>query len=560
MQRNSEESTIDLLELLTVLLRRVWIIILCAILGGGGSFLYTYFAVEPTYRSNALFYVNNSGIDIGGTSVSISSGQISTARSLVDTYIVVLNSIPTLQAVVEESGLNISYETLAGMISASAVNETEIFRVTVTAHDPQQAKLLTNTIASVLPGRLNEIIKGSDVSVVQYAVLPSHRSSPSYSRNTMMGALIGAAVAVAGILVFYFLDEVIHTEDFLATNFPEIPLLAVIPDVNETRRRRGRRSYYKSYYKGYYKSGRSYQAAPSAEGTAAADAKKSSAEGKKTKALAKAADTVAERTTKKAVLSPKSSFAVTEAYKLLRTNLSFSFTGAHECHVIGVTSALRGEGKSTVSINTAYTIAEAGKRVILVDADMRLSNLAKRLGLRLQPGLSDLLAELNVVSDAMQQYVITSKDGSTVSMDVIVAGNVPPNPSELLGSERMENLIGMLRQRYDYIVIDLPPVTEVTDALVVSRLTDGFMLIVRHDISLRGALQDTIRQIDLVNGKVAGFVYNAALEGGVNLNKYGSYRRGNYRRYGYYRRGYYRRNGYGYYQQGGDKNPSGGAR
>ena len=232
------------------------------------------------------------------------------------------------------------------------------------------------------------------------------------------------------------------------------------------------------------------------------------------------------------------SFAASEAYKQLRTNLMFTFSDEECCRVIGLTSAFRGEGKSLTSLNLAYTLAETSKRVLLIEGDMRLPTLAKRLGFQSSPGLSNLLVGLNTIGDAIQQFVVPVKDGDAVVLDVIVSGDIPPNPSELLGTARMQSLIRTLKSRYDYIVLDLPPVTAVTDALVVSHLADGMVIVVRNNRAVRGALAETIRQLRLVDTRIIGFVFNGAGDSGSG-----------YYRSRYYSRRYYKgyRKGYGYY-------------
>ena len=175
------------------------------------------------------------------------------------------------------------------------------------------------------------------------------------------------------------------------------------------------------------------------------------------------------------MIGSKMNFAAAEAYKLLRTNLMFSFSGQSICHVIGMTSSFRGEGKSLTSINLAYSLAEAQKSILLIEGDMRLPTMAARLNLASTPGLSNLLVGLNSISEATQQFVTTMEDGKSIVCDVLVSGEIPPNPSELLGSDRMQVLLEKLRERYDYIILDLPPVTAVTDAAVASKLVDGMV-------------------------------------------------------------------------------------
>ena len=244
IENNNGEIEIDLLELCRVLLHGWWIILLTAIVCGGLALGYTVFMVDPLYRSSALMYVNNSDISVGSTSFSISSSDLTAAQKLVDTYVVILKSRTALDEVKEQAELDYSYEELKNMISAAAVNSTEVFEIKVTSKDPQEAEKIANTIARILPDKISDIVVGSDVRIVDYAVVPSHRFSPSYTKNTAIGILIGLVLSAGLIIMLYLLDENIRSEDYLTQNYPDIPLLAVIPDMTSSRHSGG-------YYSGY---------------------------------------------------------------------------------------------------------------------------------------------------------------------------------------------------------------------------------------------------------------------------------------------------------------------
>ena len=170
--------------------------------------------LSPSF--DALMYVNNSGISLGSTSFSISSADLTAAQKLVNTYVVILKSRTALTEVIEKAGLDYSYEKLKSMISASAVNSTEVFEIVVTSPSPTEAEKIANTIAVVLPGKIADIVNGSDVRIVDYAVVPSHRHSPSYTRNTAVGILLGIVVVAAILVLAYLFDEIIHSEDYLS--------------------------------------------------------------------------------------------------------------------------------------------------------------------------------------------------------------------------------------------------------------------------------------------------------------------------------------------------------
>ncbi len=224
----------------------------------------------------------------------------------------------------------------------------------------------------------------------------------------------------------------------------------------------------------------------------------------------------------RAMLGDRLSFAASEAYKLLRTNLTFALPDENKCRVVGVTSAMRGEGKSTTSINLAYTLAEAGKRVLLIEADMRRPNLARRLAIDPAPGLSNLLAGLCQERDVIQDV------GLLDSLKVITSGDIPPNPSELLGSDRMSTVTANLAQSFDFIIFDLPPVNAVSDGLVISGLIQGMLVVVRQDYSNRQDLSVTLRQLEYLHIKVLGFVMTCGTASGGRYSRYGRYGRYQY--------------------------------
>lgn len=247
----------------------------------------------------------------------------------------------------------------------------------------------------------------------------------------------------------------------------------------------------------------------------------------KKKTGADVSETMMER---RYMIGANMNFAAAEAYKLLRTNLLFSFSGTSANHVIGMTSSLRGEGKSLTSINLAYTFAEADKKVLLIEGDMRLPTMAKRLGFYPKPGLSNLLVGLNTIGSAIQKYR-SEADDKEISFDVIVSGDIPPNPSELLGSERMKNLLDLLRDRYDFVILDLPPVTAVTDAVIASHIVDGMVVVVRSEHAVRASLSDTMRQLSLADARILGFVFNGSNETGGKYYKKGYYKKDYYSNY-----------------------------
>lgn len=224
-------------------------------------------------------------------------------------------------------------------------------------------------------------------------------------------------------------------------------------------------------------------------------------------------------------------FTATEQYKLIRANLDFTLPEGERCPVIGVTSAMRGEGKSTTAVNLAYVLAERGSKVLLVDGDLRIPSIAKKMDIPSSPGLTDMLMKKSSVSlEGFQTSLLSN-------WYIMPSGDIPPNPSELLSSKRMESTLNTLREYFDYIVLDLPPVNLVSDAVAVSSYLSGIIVVVREDYTEKKELEHCFRQLKLSNVKVLGCVMNETKSGGGSYSKYRKYRYYKYYRYyNYYKK------------------------
>lgn len=228
-KKTDEELTIDLLQVFRLLWKYIVLILIVAMIGAVLLFFYARMFVTPKYEANALFYVNNSTFSLS-SAVRISTGELNAAADLVDTYVAIMQSRANMEQVIEESGVNYTYEQLRQMVSAKAVNSTGLFQVTVRSTNPEEARNLANVIATILPAKISDIVSNSSVVVVDYAVTPHARVSPSYTKYAAIGFLLGAVLCSAVILIISFFDDVIHDGDFLLENFNE-PLLASIPDL-----------------------------------------------------------------------------------------------------------------------------------------------------------------------------------------------------------------------------------------------------------------------------------------------------------------------------------------
>ena len=235
---------------------------------------------------------------------------------------------------------------------------------------------------------------------------------------------------------------------------------------------------------------------------------------------------------KEKVLSADTTFQVREAYKTLRTNVIFSLP-QEGCKRICVTSSIASEGKSTNCLNLAITFAETGAKVLIIDCDLRRPNISKLLGKKSYPGLSNVLVGLNKIDEVIQ-------DSGYKNLDVIFSGNIPPNPAELLGSDRRGEVIEELSEKYDYIFFDTAPVNIVTDTTIIAKWMSGIIMVVLYNSTDKDTIEESIKQLEFVGGKILGFVLNGVVYGNNGSYKYNykrsnyKYRRYNYRSYGSY--------------------------
>ncbi len=222
-------------------------------------------------------------------------------------------------------------------------------------------------------------------------------------------------------------------------------------------------------------------------------------------------------------LSADSPFSIKETYNSIRTKLMFTGKG-ESCPTFVVTSSLAGDGKTTTAVSLAVSIASAEQRVLLIDADMRKPSIHRYFNMEYSDGLSEFLAGLT--DQPNLRYA--EADGVTV----LTAGQVPPNPAELLGSKQFNVLLEKMRERFDYIIIDTPPVNIVTDATVFASSITGYVFVVQSGKNQRRDLQDAIRQIEEMNGNVVGLVLNDPEN---KAERHYSYRYNKYYRYGKYK-------------------------
>lgn len=469
------------------LLRRLWKrklpILLGAVFGAAALFTLSYFLITPLYEASVTLYVNNSSSQESTSSITQSDLYAST--QLVNTYAAVILSDAILEYVINDVSLDMSIDELADILEIESVNDTEVFKVIVQYADPLTAAKIVDSIAGIAPEQIASIVQGSSVTVINYARIPIGISFPNYTLMAVIGFAAGMCLVAGYLLIREMLDTRIRTAADLSRW--EYPLLANVPDFLDKRQ---------ADY-GYYKE----------------KSRKKKASGKEK------AESVS------CMLTENTPFAVQEAYKTLRTNVIFS-SPDQEKKVILISSTLPGEAKSTTSINLATAFAQNQSKVLLMDCDLRIPSVAKRLGLKQSPGMTDLM--LGMETDGKVLYAM--KNG----LHVLTSGTVPPNPTEMLGSKKMEHIIDKLSEGYDYIIMDTPPLETMSDAAILSKYATDVILVVRQDTTEKAELDAVVKKLELAQAKILGFVFTCVTEND----------RRSYKKYGY-RYGYSYRNSYG---------------
>lgn len=447
-----------------VLFKRLWKrklpILLGAVVGAIVFFAFSWLLITPLYEASVTLYVNNS-ISRENTGY-ITQGDLYASTQLVDTYAAIILSDSILENVIQDIGLDMEIDDLARILEINAVNDTEVFTVSARHPSPETAAKIVDSIAMIAPEKITGIVKGSSVTIISYARIPADIAFPNYSLMALIGFAVGMCLVAGCMVIQGMLDTRIRTAaDFSRWKYP---LIASIPDFMDKKQ---------ADY-GYSKK---------------KDRKKDNRK-RKVNAVS-------------CILSENTPFAVQEAYKTLRTNVLFS-SPDHEKKVILISSSMRGEAKSTTSINLAVSFAQNQSKVLLIDCDLRLPAIAKYLGLKRSPGLTDLM--LGVKIDKAVLYNL--KNG----LHVLTAGTIPPNPTEMLGSKKMERFIKQMSEQYDYIIIDTPPLGIMPDAAILSKYATDVILVARQGAAEKNELDTAVKKLELAKAKILGFVFTCVTE------------------------------------------------
>ena len=414
-------------------------------------YLVTQYVMQPTYTASVKMYVISND-----TTYSTDLNELYYAQKVVNTYITFLQTDAFYQRVATVSKLNYTSEQLMKMTAITLVNNTEIFRISVSSHNAEDSYALVTAMQQIAPELIQSIKSSAKISVVDQPTVPKAPSGPNVWLNTAVGGMAGFLLAAGIIFLWEILNTKVKSKEELLTRYHR-PILGEIPNYVQSEPRRPR--------------------LPS---------------------LRRRRNRRPSRTDTRHI--EEQSFLIDEAFKGLRINLRYTLY-MEGCKKIMVNSALCMDGKSTISVKTAISFVKAGAKVLLMDCDLRKGRLHSFFPLKGGPGMSDYLSGLAKEKDVIQN---TNYD----NLQIITMGSIPPNPTELLASGRMEELLANQEKNYDYIIIDTPPVTIVADALVIVSLMNGVIIVVRENFTTHPSIAASLSKLEFVGARILGFVYN----------------------------------------------------
>jgi capsular exopolysaccharide synthesis family protein len=510
---NQDISSLDLWRYLALFWQWAWLIFLVAVLAGGAAYMYSK-RLTPIYQSAATVLINQT-----------TSSQYDISYVTPETYSKMMTAQPVLDEVARqlnyEGGgygldVSVSYSQTSQLVVVSARSEdpefaaqvanalvevfsqkvlssqqdrytsskqnlqkqiddvdaqvknienqlqnaqTDVERVSLSNKLSDIQSIYSNLVMTFEQVRMAEAENVPNIVSIEPAVPSGSPISPKVQRNTLLATLVGALLVMAAIFAFDALDDTIRTPEEITRKLG-LPVLAVISHFDNTQEH--------------------------------------------------------------PVTEEKPRSPVSEAFRSLRTNVQYTSVD-YPLQTIMVTSAEPGEGKTTITVNLAIVFAQGGRRVTLVDADLRHPSIHKRLEYANRSGLSSLFM------NSVENLNGTVQKTRIENLSIVTAGDIPPNPSELLGSQKMGRILAQFKDISDLVLMDTPPVTAVTDATVLVPLVDGVLIVVKPGATRFTSIRRTIEQLNRANANIIGVVFND-----LNL-------RSTRYRYSYYYRGYYDR-------------------
>lgn len=454
-------NRVDLGKMLIYILKRLWVLVLCAELGFGALYMYSTRRVADTFTASGTMYVNNGNPNLGDYQYT-SAGDLNSAVQLIKTYMVVVKSEKVMNAVVER--LSDDYPTItvaqvSPTLSMDSVSETGVVSVISRTTNAQLSADIVNAVMEYAPEEIIRVVGAGSIEIIDYAKVPSLPDARSNVRQGILGALYGAGLGFCVLAILYILNRKVSDAEDLTENYTP-PVLASLQRVEAGR------------------------VNPDAF-----------------------------------LLNNQSPMGIIESYAKLRMNLLYTLVGKNS-HTVVITSSISGEGKTTIAANLAISCAMGGKKVLLMDGDLRRA--CQRDVFQFEKGAKGL-SDILVGTCTWQEAVIPN---IRETLDLLPAGHFPPNPAELLESNEMLQLLQELEQSYELILMDMPPINIVADPLVPSNNVAGCLFVTRQNFTDHRDIREALIAAEMTGMNVLGFIFY-----GEKINEGGYYSRRYYRKY-----------------------------
>lgn len=523
---------------------------------------YTILVQKPEYKSRATIILSS---DKSKTTVQ---NEITANKNLIDTYTEVVKSHRVLDRVISENNLADSFETLSTKISVSSLKNTEIISISVVDKEAYRSYEIANWVADIFKEEISQIYNDTSVNILDHAVEPRGPYNIDVVKQEIIYTVAGIVLGGGIILVLFYFDRTIKTTEQIDEIF-KLPIFGQVHKLETDKQKKKRKKLeaklakieakrLKKEEKEQRKLEKQKQKEAEKEAELKAEAEKIAAE----KAAAKAAEE-AEKTKgtperpfveikavgrkiiaeekaiqekialeqekiaaekeaeianveeaevveinedSELVLRDNPKMAVAEDFRTIRTSLYFSLNNQNSNTVLFCSSRAH-EGKSFIVANLAVAFAKTNKKVLLIDCDMRLGRQHEIFELSNQFGLSNILAEGDLKK--LRQYALKT---NVKNLEVITRGVVPPNPSELLESKKMEMLLNEVKKHYDYVLIDGTPIEGISDSLILAKRADRVILICAANETTIEDLQNSKRALEAIEINMPGVILNQVVD------------------------------------------------
>ena len=457
-------NTCTVKDLISLLWNHLILIILVTFFGGAATFAFSKFVLPLQYSSHITMYVQSyTGISENPLN---DVNNISNSKQLVNTYMEVLKDDEVMNAVsdklmtqYQESELReyfifddegkIAPTALRNCLSVSTVTDTSAVNVVVTTMNAQLSADICNDLTLVAPKYVEEAVGVGSINTIGKAKVYKKPVAPNNIKNTILGMAAAFLIVILIILIIDYFDNTIKESDIISKKYNKA-IIGGIQQFDDEKR--------------------------------------------KSKKHRKSEDV------RGLLTDVNTPFNIIESYKTIRANILFTI-GTSDKKIIAISSSNPNEGKSTSAANLSITLAQTGSKVLLIDADMRKPVQHNNFKVTNSDGLSTLIIRKSTMDKAIKNDIIQN-------LDLLTSGSIPPNPSELLASENYKKLLDELSQKYDYIIIDTPPINVVSDAMVMKDSISGILLVIRYASTTYEELSSCMKQIELAQANMLGFVMN----------------------------------------------------